>query len=66
MAYTLAEAVRTDVDYPPFDRSIMDGFAVRAQIFFFYTRTGGYKYCMVHFLSLFLQLAGPFPDRISL
>ena len=28
--YTLAEAVRTDVDYPPFDRSVMDGYAVRA------------------------------------
>ena len=28
---TLAEPVRTDIDYPPFDRSMMDGFAVRAQ-----------------------------------
>jgi molybdopterin molybdotransferase len=28
---TLAEAVRCDVDYPPFDRSVMDGYAVRAE-----------------------------------
>ena len=27
---TLAEPVRTDVDYPPFDRAVMDGYAVRA------------------------------------
>ncbi|MHC4697059.1 MAG: molybdopterin molybdotransferase MoeA [Planctomycetota bacterium] len=27
---TLAEPVRCDVDYPPFDRSVMDGYAVRA------------------------------------
>ncbi|MCC7293141.1 MAG: molybdopterin molybdotransferase MoeA [Phycisphaerales bacterium] len=27
---TLAEAIRCDVDYPPFDRALMDGFAVRA------------------------------------
>ncbi|MFQ5463113.1 MAG: gephyrin-like molybdotransferase Glp [Phycisphaerae bacterium] len=27
---TLARAVRSDVDDPPFDRSVMDGFAVRA------------------------------------
>lgn len=27
---TLAEAVRCDVDFPPFDRSVMDGYAVRA------------------------------------
>lgn len=26
---TLAEPVRVDVDYPPFDRSLMDGYAVR-------------------------------------
>ena len=26
----LAEAVKADRDYPPFDRSIRDGFAVRA------------------------------------
>jgi molybdopterin molybdotransferase len=28
---TLAEAVRCDVDYPPFDRAVMDGYAVRAE-----------------------------------
>lgn len=28
---TLAEPVRCDVDYPPFDRSLMDGYAVRAE-----------------------------------
>ncbi len=27
---TLAEPVRCDVDYPPFDRALMDGFAVRS------------------------------------
>lgn len=27
---TLARAVRTDVDHPPFDRAVMDGYAVRA------------------------------------
>ncbi len=27
---TLAVPVQTDVDYPPFDRSVMDGYAVRA------------------------------------
>lgn len=27
---TLAEAVACDVDYPPFDRALMDGYAVRA------------------------------------
>ncbi|MFH0981941.1 MAG: gephyrin-like molybdotransferase Glp [Planctomycetota bacterium] len=27
---TLAEAVRCDMDYPPFDRAMMDGYAVRA------------------------------------
>ena len=27
---TLAEPVRCDVDYPPFDRAMMDGYAVRA------------------------------------
>jgi len=27
---TLAEPVRCDVDYPPFDRAVMDGYAVRA------------------------------------
>jgi molybdopterin molybdotransferase len=30
LGYTLAEAVRTDIDYPPFDRSLMDGYAVRS------------------------------------
>ena len=28
---TLAAPVRCDVDYPPFDRSVMDGYAVRAE-----------------------------------
>lgn len=28
---TLASPISTDVDYPPFDRSLMDGFAVRAR-----------------------------------
>lgn len=28
---TLADAVTCDMDYPPFDRAMMDGFAVRAQ-----------------------------------
>src|SRR5436190_23668132 len=27
---TLAEPVRTDIDYPPFDKAMMDGFAVRS------------------------------------
>jgi molybdopterin molybdotransferase len=30
LGYVLAEEVRTDRDYPPFDRSIRDGYAVRA------------------------------------
>ncbi len=28
--YTLAEPVVSDIDFPPFDRSVMDGYAVRA------------------------------------
>ena len=27
---TLADPIRTDVDYPPFDRAVMDGYTVRA------------------------------------
>lgn len=30
LGYVLAEEVKTDRDYPPFDRSIRDGYAVRA------------------------------------
>ncbi len=30
LGLTLAEPVRSDIDYPPFDRAMMDGFAVRA------------------------------------
>lgn len=31
LGYTLAAPVSTDVDQPPFDRSLMDGYALRAQ-----------------------------------
>ena len=30
LLHTLAEPVSTDIDQPPFDRSLMDGYAVRA------------------------------------